>query len=296
MSTKVKRSPRHWLGEADVTAPIGWPLPETYAFEGQAIRWGRMGEGAPLVLFHGTPFSSYEWHRVAPHLARVRTVYCYDMLGYGASEKRAGQDVSLGVQNAVAAGLFAHWGLTAPDVLAHDFGGATALRAHLLDGLDYRTLTLIDPVALAPWGSPLVGHVREHEAAFAEMPAYMHDAILPAYLRSAMHRKATDETLAPYMAPWQGAENQRAFYRQIAQMDQRYTDEIAPRLGAMRCPVRVLWGEDDAWLPIAQGRDLAGRMPGAVFHAVPQCGHLMQEDAPEAIVAHVLAFLAAVRA
>ena len=269
---------------------MNWRLPDSYRFEGQAVRWGRMGEGAPVVLFHGTPFSSFEWHRVAPYLARTRTVYYYDMPGYGASEKREGQDVSLGVQNTVAAALFAHWGLERPDVVAHDFGGATALRAHLIDGLDYRSLTLIDPVALAPWGSALVRHVREHEAAFAGMPGYMHDAILAAYLQTAMHRPASPDVLAPYMAPWQG-EGQAAFYRQIAQMDTRFTDEVEPRYGEIRCPVQVLWGEQDQWIPIARGRELAARIPGAAFHPVPDCGHLMQEDAPEAIVSHVLPFL-----
>jgi pimeloyl-ACP methyl ester carboxylesterase len=44
-----------------------------------------------------------------------------------------------------------HWRLSKPDVVAHDFGGCTALRAHLLHGCEYGSLTLIDPVALAPW-------------------------------------------------------------------------------------------------------------------------------------------------
>ena len=101
------------------------------------------------------------------------------------------------------------------------------------------------------------------------MPAYMHNAILEAYLRSALHRDATAATLAPYMAPWQGEGNQRAFYRQIAQMDERYTDKIEGRLGAIRCPVQLLWGENDAWIPIARGRELAGRIAGALFHSVP---------------------------
>jgi pimeloyl-ACP methyl ester carboxylesterase len=267
-----------------------WDTPEAFAWDGQTVRWGRAGEGPPLVLMHGTPFWSFEWHRVAPHLARRRTVYWYDMPGYGGSEKAEGQDVSLGVQNLVAAALFAHWGLEAPDVVAHDFGGATALRAHLLDGVAFRSLTLIDPVAIAPWGSPLVAHVRDHGAAFAGMPAYMHDAVLAAYLRGAMHRPADAATLAPYMQPWQG-EGQRAFYRQIAQMDIRYTDEIEARLGAVRCPVQLLWGEEDGWIPLAQGRRLSGMLGDVAFHPVPEAGHLMQEDAPEAIVAHVLGFL-----
>ena len=69
-------------------------------------------------------------------------------------------------------------GLSRPDVLAHDFGRATALRACFRNGLRYASLTLFDAVALAPWGSPFVQHVRQYEAAFAGMPEYMHSALL----------------------------------------------------------------------------------------------------------------------
>lgn len=266
-------------------------VPHRFLFEGQSLRYGVLGEGPPLVLLHGTPFSSYVWHRIAPPLARHRRVFFHDLLGYGCSEMREGQDVSLAVQNRAFAALLDHWGLERPDVVAHDFGGATALRAHLLDGCDYRSLTLIDPVAVRPWGSPLVRHVREHEAAFAGMPGYMHRAVLEAYLRSALHRPITAEALAPHLEPWLGETGQAAFYRQIAQMDQRHTDAVQDLYPQIRCPVQLLWGEADDWIPIARGRELAGMIPGARFIPVPASGHLMQEDAPEALVAALLDFL-----
>src|SRR5437762_8215078 len=68
-------------------------------------------------------------------------------------------------------------------------------------------------------------------------------------------------------------------------MDQRYTDEVEHRYGEIRCPVCILWGEDDRWIPIVQGRALAARIPSAVFRSVQNAGHLVQEDAPEAVVA-----------
>jgi pimeloyl-ACP methyl ester carboxylesterase len=71
-------------------------------------------------------------------------------------------------------------------------------------------------------------------------------------------------------------------------MDPRYTDEVEHRYGAIRCPVRILWGEDDEWIPIAQGRALGARIPNAVFQSVQDAGHLVQEDAPEAVVATLL--------
>lgn len=267
-------------------------LPYTCSIEGNTVRWGKIGRGAPLVALHGTPFSSQVWRRIVPHLADHRTVYYFDLVGYGQSEMRQGQDVSLGVQNRVLAALFGEWDLVRPDVLAHDFGGATALRGYYLNGLRYASLTLFDAVSQAPWGSPLVQHVRQYEEAFAGMPDYMHRAVLREYLQTAAAQPLSEEALAIYMAPWTGEVGQPAFYRQIAQMDQAYTDEIEEQYERMDCPVTVLWGEEDGWLPVHQGISLADTLSDKSCIRVPDCGHLMQEDRPEAVVAAVLKTIA----
>ena len=155
-----------------------WSLRQEFGYQGQSIAYDVLGEGDPLVLVHGTPSSSYVWRRIARELARNHRVYLYDLLGYGQSEKRNGQDVSLGVQNDVFAALIDHCNLAKPSVIAHDFGGATVLRAHLLNGCDYNKLLLFDAVAVRPWGSPFVQHVRHHEEAFAGIPDYLQRAVL----------------------------------------------------------------------------------------------------------------------
>jgi pimeloyl-ACP methyl ester carboxylesterase len=266
-------------------------LAHSVEFEGQSVRYGAIGSGKPMVLIHGTPFSSQVWRRIAPVAARFRRVFYFDLLGYGMSEQRADQDVSLGVQNRVLAALLEHWQIDKPDVVAHDFGGATALRAALLDQCEYRSLLLIDPVAIAPWGSPFVRHVRAHEAAFAGVPAYIHEAMIHAYLQGAAHRTLAEDVLRIYASPWTGEPGQAAFYRQIAQMDQRYTDEVQPHYGKLRCPVSILWGDEDQWIPVDRGPELAAMIPGARFARVSGSGHLMQEDAPEAIVGELMHFL-----
>ncbi|MGB3424787.1 MAG: alpha/beta hydrolase [Castellaniella sp.] len=263
-------------------------LPYTKIIDGNAVRWGRIGSGPPLVAIHGTPFSSQVWRRIVPQLADRRTIYYFDLVGYGLSEMREGQDVSLAVQNKTLAALFSEWNLERPDVLAHDFGGATALRAYYLNGLRYRSLTIFDAVALAPWGSALVQHVRRHEGAFSGMPDYMHRALLRAYLQTAAHNPLSEEAVELYSAPWLGPVGQPAFYRQIAQMDQKFTDEIEDRYGRMECPVTVLWGQNDEWIPFAQGVNLAAAISGAACIPIVDSGHLVQEDRPEAIVAAVL--------
>lgn len=263
-------------------------LPNTTTINGDNVRWGKIGVGPPLVAIHGTPFSSQVWRRIVPQFADRRTVYYYDLVGYGLSDMHEGQDVSLAVQNGVLTALFAEWGVQRPDILAHDFGGTTALRAYYLDGLRYASLTVFDAVALAPWGSPFVQHVRKHEAAFSGMPDYMHQALLRAYLKTSAHSPLSDEALDLYCAPWLGPIGQGAFYRQIAQMDQRHTDEVEGQYDRIECPVTVLWGQKDEWIPYAKGIALAALISGRECVAVPDAGHLVQEDRPEAIVAAVL--------
>jgi pimeloyl-ACP methyl ester carboxylesterase len=267
-----------------------WRLTRSFDFKGQSVACDVLGDGLAVVLVHGTPFSSFVWRKIARELARHYRVHLYDLLGYGQSEKRDGQDVSLGVQNEVLAALLRHWGLDRPKVIAHDFGGATALRAHLIEGCEYEKLVLIDPVALRPWGSPFVQHVRRHEAAFAGVPDYIQRAILAAYIQGAAFRALPPEVLASYAAPWLGPVGQPAFYRQIVQMDQRHTDEVQGSYGRLRCSARLLWGAEDGWIPVEKGRELAQLIPGCTLTEIPDCGHLVQEDAPEAVVAAALGF------
>ncbi|RWC40440.1 MAG: alpha/beta hydrolase [Mesorhizobium sp.] len=269
---------------------MAWQLPERFQFGEHNIAWGVIGDGPPAVVMHGTPFSSLAWRRIAPWLARHRRVFYYDMLGYGQSAK-PDTDVSRGMQNGLFAALCAHWDIDRPDIVAHDFGGSTALRAHLIDGLDYRSLVLIDPVAISPQGSPLVQAAKANEGVFSELPAYIHEAILRAYIGGAVRNPLRETEMKLYLDPWLGESGQKAFWRQVAQMDDKYSQEVEWRYGEIRCPVSILWGADDDWIPLKVGEELARRIPAAQFIVIPDAKHLVQEDAPEAIVAAVLDFL-----
>ena len=89
-----------------------WKLGRTYRSGSGEVRWDVLGEphADPVVLLHGTPFSSYVWRGIARALATTHRVYVWDMPGYGTSEMSDGQDVSLAAQGDVFTELLAHWG------------------------------------------------------------------------------------------------------------------------------------------------------------------------------------------
>ena len=264
-----------------------WRLRDALETEQGSVRFDRFGSGPPLVLAHGTPFSSLIWRRLAPLLAERWTVHLWDMLGYGSSDKRSGQDVSLAAQTRVLAALLDHWGVDEPAVVAHDLGGAVTLRAHLLEDRRYRALVLIDVVALAPWGTPFFRLVQQHAHVFEQIPGYLHRALVAAYIGNAAHRPLADGVLAALVDPWLGPDGQSAFYRQIAQADQRHTDEIEPRYSEIGVPTHIFWGEHDGWIEPSKARELQALIPGSHLTLVPGAGHLVQEDAPEFLAERV---------
>ncbi|MCZ2847905.1 alpha/beta fold hydrolase [Modestobacter sp. VKM Ac-2978] len=273
-------------------------LDRTFDWRGRQVRWTRSGTGPAVVFCHGTPWSSWLWAPYADALAAHFTVHLWDMPGYGASSKDPEHAVSLDVQGQLFADLLQHWDLdlaldTAPHVIAHDFGGAVALRAHLLHGARYTSLALVDVVALAPWGSPFFRLVHDHADVFAALPPAVHAGAVRAYIASASHRGLSASQLDALVEPWTGPEGQSAFYRQIAQADEAFTDVLEPRYPALDLPVHVIWGREDSWIPADRAHRLADAIPGAQLTLVPDAGHLVQLDQPVHLATTLRAWLTA---
>ncbi len=254
-------------------------LSEAFQWGDATVRRGRVGVGPPLILCHGTPWSSFVWRHAVASLSDIRTVYVWDMVGYGLSDMPDG-DVSLGTQAELLTSLVQQWQLNSPDVVAHDFGGAVSLRAHLLHGMAVRSFVLVDVVAVRPWGSPFFRLVKQHPDVFARLPPNLHQALVREYIGGASGPGLSKDVLDKLVHPWTG-DGQAAFYRQIAQADERYTDAIEPRYNEISVPTLVVWGTADEWIPIERGRQLAAAIPSSEFVAIEGAGHLVQEDRPQ---------------
>jgi pimeloyl-ACP methyl ester carboxylesterase len=275
--------------------------PDDVLIDGQRIAHGVHGpaDGAPVVLLHGTPSFSMIWRAVVPELtAAGRRVHLCDLLGYGHSERPRDPtvDTSVAGQVGVLARLFETWGLADAHVVAHDIGGAVAMRFTLAHPDSVRSLTLIDTVSFDSWPSPRTR--RQMQAGLDRLisaPDAEHRAHFRQWLQSAVHDPAnlSGETLEAYLEMIAGPVGQASlFQHQVAHYDSRYTEEISQRLRELSQgrPVQLIWGAADAWQDPAYAERLHAGIPGSQLHWLDACGHFAPEEKPAEIAALVRTF------
>ena len=108
------------------------------------------GAGPRLVLIHGYPFSSFDWHRIWPALTERFTVTAPDMLGMGFSDKPRRYEYSVHDHADMHEALLESLGVTECHILAHDIGDSVAqelLARRELDGtgaFEIRSITWLN--------------------------------------------------------------------------------------------------------------------------------------------------------
>jgi pimeloyl-ACP methyl ester carboxylesterase len=280
--------------EDEVSGKDGWRLGRRETTSAGEVAYEVFGEGPPVVMVHGTPTRSYLWREVVPALRGGRRVYLYDLPGYGESEKAEGQEVSIAAQARGLGELIEAWGLEEPAIAGHDIGGGIVLRAHLLEGVAFERIAVLDPVVLSPWLTEprsSTWHVQEHAEAYERMPDHLFEAFFAAYLGET-NSDLGEEAFEAYLAPWRGEEGRRTFVRQALQIEEWHTAEMGSRLGSVEAPVLVVWGEEDGWLDPSQAPRLREEVPGSRLELIPGAGHFVQEDAPEEVAGILSRFFA----
>lgn len=268
-----------------------WQLTKRFYFQDRVVKWSSVGQGEPLIVVHGTPWSSYNLRFIIRAMAQHYRVYFFDLLGFGQSDQSHG-DCSLGVQNQVLAALIEHWQLTNPRIIGHDFGGTTALRTALLNQQEFRQIALIDPVAIRPWGSDFYKLVAANEKVFQQLPRSMHQGLVRAYIQTAAFREISSEVLEQTLSYWSTELGQTAFYRQITQSSEKYTAEIEAKLPTLTTQTLIIWAEEDSWVPVAHAAALGAALPNAQVEYVANAGHLVIEEKPAELVQKLLGFFA----
>jgi pimeloyl-ACP methyl ester carboxylesterase len=251
----------------------------------------------PLLLIHGYPTASYDWHPLWAPLAERYSLYALDMLGFGLSDKPRDSDYPIMLQADLCTALLAQYGVTRPHVLAHDYGDTVAQEllaresegrlplasvCFLNGGLfpeTHRARPIQKLLALR-WLGPILARAMTYDG-FAKT------------MRSIGGREPPPEQdLQDLWALLVRDDGRRALARLINYMEQRRQQR--PRwVGALvqsKVPRRLLCGALD---PVS-GRHLAERyrelVPDADVVLFDDLGHYPHLEAPQAILAAYLGF------
>lgn len=261
------------------------------------------GDGPAVVLLHGYPQSGILWRKVIHEIARHYTVVVPDLRGYGESDKpRDGFDKK--TMAADIHGLLTALGHAKYRVVGHDRGARVSHRLALDQPEAVTHLTVLD---IIPTHTLFSRTERQLAAAYwhwfyfqvPDLPEVMINAAPEAFLRfvlrswtgnaGAIEEAAFQEYLRVFTLPGTircGLED----YRTAATRD--FADDEADADRRVVCPVQALWGElgkmHALFDVLATWREKARDVRGK---ALP-CGHFIPEEAPEALLAELLPFLA----
>jgi pimeloyl-ACP methyl ester carboxylesterase len=171
-------------------------------------------------------------------------------------------------------------------LLGHSMGARVALEVLRLAPERVERLALVDTGV-----HPVAEGEAEKRHALRDLGrregiARLVDAWLPPMIGPA---RRSDAALVDALAQMACAAGQEGFERQIEALLAR--PDAVSVLAGIACPTFVIVGEDDAWSPVAQHREIAAQVPGSQLRIVPGAGHMLPTELPAAFHACIAEWL-----
>jgi pimeloyl-ACP methyl ester carboxylesterase len=269
------------------------PMRSTATLFGQKIEYYDVGTGPVVVLLHGLGSSAKgDWGSCIMRLAKHHRVLAPDQLGFGASDKPF---IDYGIQTWVdflgeflrtekvedftlAGESLGGWiacqytvqALGAQDGLSPSFRLPRPSRLILADAAGHRRLT--ENFKTGGPGLSLAGSRSFLSALFSD-PALKTDEAVRARFALSMS-KGDGWTINSLLS-------NRAIGAEC----------IDDELGRVTVPTLVIWGAEDHFVPIEDGKDYAAKIPGARLVVVPGSGHAPMIEKPDAVLAAMEPFI-----
>jgi len=246
------------------------------------------GERPVFVLLHGSLFNAFTWNESMDTFAEYGDVVAYDQPPYGLSEKLvAGEwtDANPYTPEAAVEQLFGFLDEMEIDnviLVGHSYGGSLAVQAALAHPDRVDAIILVDPAVYVDEEMPgwlmNLPQVRRIGPLFSRMLATNDAFMRQMYLNSdpIMAERMPLTRIQTQVEDWDVAFWE---YLRVWQVD---VDELASRIPELEQPVFVLSGDSDAIVPISDSQRITDELPNAEFASLPSCGHVPQEECPQA--------------
>ncbi len=244
------------------------------------------GSGPTLVLIHGFTDNLKMWYHQVPEFSRGYRVLTYDVRGFGRTEPSPGPySMALFAEDLYQ--LLSALNLLPAHVLGYSMGGRIALEFCLRH--PESTLSLI--MANSVVGAPMTKEREERTRMLMELIQTRDNnriaEIMTTYSFSPDFKEKDPQTFERYKAV--KLENDPAGYLPVmAAMGA--AAQAAVDLESIKCPVLVLAGTVDQFMPLAVAEAMVRRFPRAVLRTFPT-GHITAIEDPAAFNRAVLEFL-----
>jgi len=246
-------------------------------------------EAPAVVLLHGFGGSLHGWEAWAQALAADHRVIRYDQPGFGLTGADPAGDYSDERGMQVLLALMDHLGVPRATIIGHSMGGRLAWRFAAVHPEQVDRLVLVAPDGFATPGFEY-GRAPEVTAPMEAMEFVLPEALLRLSLKPAFAdpTKLTDVLVDRYYELMLAPGVRPAI---IARMRQTVPRDPVPLLRRIQAPTLLMWGEQDAMIPLSNAADYLAAIPHARLVTFPGVGHLVQEEAPAASLPALLAFL-----
>ena len=246
---------------------------------------------APVViLLHGFGASLHTWEAWAAILQADHRVIRFDLPGFGLTGPDPTGDYGDARSMQVLAALMDRLGVGKASLVGNSMGGRIAWSFAALHPARIDRLVLVSPDGFASPGLAY-GVAPKLPLLIRLLPYVLPTAMLRSSLAAAYGDPAflTDDLLARYRDMMLAPGVRRAI---VARMAQQVLVDPEPLLRRIKAPTLLLWGEQDAMIPISNAADYERDIPQAELVRFPGIGHLPQEEAPALSAQAVRRFLA----
>ena len=258
------------------------------------LHYRELGAGPPVLLLHGWPTSSFLWRKVMLPMAAHNRVLALDLPGFGDSDKPADGYTFRFYREAIA-GFLDALAIDRVGLAVHDLGGPLGLSFAVNAKERVSALALLNTLVYAKPSWAVMAFMLA-----CRLPLLRDYLTSEAGLKLAMQigmtrtDLITPELLAGVYRPFTTAAARRALYRTPLRLSPRGMLQIGRELPSLAVPVRVIYGARDRILPdVARTMARVKRdLPQAQVTVLPECGHFLQEDAPEQVGALLTEFFA----
>ena len=248
-------------------------------------------DGQPVILIHGFSTPLYIWDRNFDALAEAGfRVVRYDLLGRVYSD-RPPVEYDPDLFDRQLLDLIDALGFEAPDLVGLSMGGAIAVTFADRHPDRLRRLVLIDPAGF-PLKVTLAALLLFLPAVGELVMALAGNRVLLAGLPRDFYRpEQFPEYVEQYQAqlPYRGFK--RALLSTMRHMPLMNMADTYARVGRQEREVLLLWGEEDATIPLSTSEKVRAAIPRLEFHAIPQAGHVCQYERPDLVNPILSAFL-----